>query len=191
MSSTELAYLIIEEETETISSRRINKLESILNKLNINCISSQNKEFFPKLFSEENNDKPNYIIINKEISVFGDLLQKINSEYPNAVVILLYSSYSNDSLPIIKIDYSIKYTLERNEINFENIESLIFKIKSDLEFKQKIQKYFYIKNLSSGVSSIIDLYNDNQLPRQVVIKKCILKIVKLNKKTLKQKKIKC
>ena len=105
MSSTELAYLIIEEETETISSRRINKLESILNKLNINCISSQNKEFFTKLFSKENNDKPNYIIINKEISVFGDLLQKINSEYPNAVVILLYSSYSNDSLPIIKIDY--------------------------------------------------------------------------------------
>ena len=188
MSSTELAYLIIEEETETISSRRINKLESILNKLNINCISSQNKEFFPKLFSEENNDKPNYIIINKEISVFGDLLQKINSEYPNAVVILLYSSYSNDSLPIIKIDYSIKYTLERNEINFENIESLIFKIKSDLEFKQKIQKYSYIKNLSSGVSSIIDLYNDNQLPRQVVIKKMYIKNSKIKQEDVETEK---
>jgi len=35
MGSPELAYLIIEEETETISNRRINKIESILNKLNI------------------------------------------------------------------------------------------------------------------------------------------------------------
>ena len=175
MSSPELAYLIIEEETETISSRRINKLESILKKLNINCISSQDKEFYSQIFSKENGQKPNYIIINKEINIFIDLLKKINSEYPDAVIILLYSSYSNDSLPIIKIDYSIKYTLERNDINLENIESLIFKIKSDLEFKQKIQKYSFIKNLSSGVSSVIDLYNDNQLPRQVVIKKMYIK----------------
>ena len=178
MSLPELAFLIVEEETETISARRINKLESIFNKLNINCISSQNTDFFIKLFSEENNEKPNYIIINKEINIFGDLLQKINLEYPDAAIILLYSSYSNESLPMIKIDYSIKYTLERNDINFENIESLIFKIKSDLEFKQKVQKYSYIKNLSFGVSSIIDLYNDNQLPRQVVVKKYMLKIVK-------------
>ena len=179
MSLPELAFLIVEEETETISARRINKLESIFNKLNINCISSQNTDFFIKLFSEENNEKPNYIIINKEINIFGDLLQKINIEYPDAAIILLYSSYSNESLPMIKIDYSIKYTLERNDINFENIESLIFKIKSDLEFKQKVQKYSYIKNLSFGVSSIIDLYNDNQLPRQVVIKKIYVKNSKI------------
>ena len=179
MSLPELAFLIVEEETETISARRINKLESIFNKLNINCISSQNTDFFIKLFSEENNEKPNYIIINKEINIFGDLLQKINLEYPDAAIILLYSSYSNESLPMIKIDYSIKYTLERNDINFENIESLIFKIKSDLEFKQKVQKYSYIKNLSFGVSSIIDLYNDNQLPRQVVIKKIYVKNSKI------------
>ena len=134
MSSSELAYLIIEEETETISSRRINKLETILNKLNIHCISSQDQEFFLNLFSEKMNRKPNYIIINKEINIFSDLLQKIKFEYPNAIIILLYSSYSTDSLPIIKIDYSIKYTLDRDEINFENIESLIFKIKSDIEF---------------------------------------------------------
>ena len=179
MSLPELAFLIVEEETETISARRINKLESIFNKLNINCISSQNTDLFIKLFSEENNEKPNYIIINKEINIFGDLLQKINLEYPDAAIILLYSSYSNESLPMIKIDYSIKYTLERNDINFENIESLIFKIKSDLEFKQKVQKYSYIKNLSFGVSSIIDLYNDNQLPRQVVIKKIYVKNSKI------------
>ena len=61
MSFPELAFLIVEEETETISARRINKLESIFNKLNINCISSQNTDFFIKLFSEENNEKPNYI----------------------------------------------------------------------------------------------------------------------------------
>ena len=180
MSLPELAFLIVEEETETISARRINKLESIFNKLNINCISSQNTDFFIKLFSEENNEKPNYIIINKEINIFGDLLQKISSEYPDAAIILLYSSYSNESLPMIKIDYSIKYTLERNDINFENIESLIFKIKSDLEFKQKVQKYSYIKNLSFGVSSIIDLYNDNQLPRQVVVKKIYVKDSKIS-----------
>ena len=175
MTSSELAYLIIEEETDTISSRRINKLESILTKLNINCVSSQDKEFFINLFSDDVNEKPNYIIINKEINNFKDLIQKINSEFPDSVIILLYSSYSNDSLPMIKIDYSIKYTLERNEINFENIESLFFKIKSDIEFQQKIQKYSFIKNLSSGVLSIIDLYNDNQLPRQVVIKKMYIK----------------
>ena len=171
----ELAYLIIEEETETISTRRINKLELIFKKLNINCISSNTTDFFINLFYQENDEKPNYIIINKEIKIFEDLLQKINSEYPDAVVILLYSSYSYESLPIIKFDYSIKYTLERNDITFENIESLIFKIKSDIEFKQKVQKYSYIKNLSFGVSSIIDLYNDNQLPRQVVIKKIYVK----------------
>ena len=60
MSLPELAFLIVEEETETISARRINKLELIFNKLNINCISSQNTDFFIKLFSEENNEKPNY-----------------------------------------------------------------------------------------------------------------------------------
>ena len=139
MGSPELAYLIIEEETETISNRRINKIESILNKLNINCISSQDQDFFDNLFSNETIQKPNYVIINKEINILGELINRINSEYPDVVIILLYSSYSNESLPIIKFDYSIKYTLERNEINFENIESLIYKIKSDLEFKQKIQ----------------------------------------------------
>ena len=175
MNSPELAYLIIEEETDTISTRRISKLESIFNKLNINCISSQDKDFFTKLFSEDITRKPNYILINKEINIFGDILQKIKSEFPNVVIILLYSSYSNDSLPMFKIDYSIKYTLERNEINFESVESLINKIKSDLEFQRKIQKYSFIKNLSSGVNSIIDLYNDNQLPRQVVIKKMYVK----------------
>ena len=38
MSTPELAFLIIEEETDSISSRRIAKLESIFNKLNIECI---------------------------------------------------------------------------------------------------------------------------------------------------------
>ena len=64
MGSPELAYLIIEEETETISNRRINKIESILNKLNINCISSQAQDFFDNLFSNETIQKPNFIIIN-------------------------------------------------------------------------------------------------------------------------------
>ena len=54
MSSQELAFLIIEEETESISSRRISKLESIFNKLKINCISSQNQESTIKLFNESN-----------------------------------------------------------------------------------------------------------------------------------------
>ena len=113
MGSPELAYLIIEEETETISNRRINKIESILNKLNINCISSQDQDFFDNLFSNETIQKPNYVIINKEINILGELINRINSEYPDVVIILLYSSYSNESLPIIKFDYSIKYTLER------------------------------------------------------------------------------
>ena len=174
MSSTESVFLIIEEETESISSRRVNKLETIFNKLNINCFSSKDKDFYNKLFSNEI-PKPNYIIINKEINNFSDLLQEINYEYPDVVIILLYSSYSTDSIPILKLEYSIKYTLERNDINFDNIESLIFKIKSDIVFKQRIQKYSFIKNLSSCTSSIIDLYNDNQLPRQVVIKKMYIK----------------
>jgi hypothetical protein len=53
MGSPELTYLIIEEETETISNRRINKIESILNKPNINYISSQAQDFFDNLFSNE------------------------------------------------------------------------------------------------------------------------------------------
>ena len=187
MSSTECVYLIIEEETESISNRRINKLETIFNKLNINCFSSQDKDFYNKLFSNEI-PKPNYIIINKEINNFGEILREINSEYPDVVLIILHSSYSNDSIPILKLEYSIKYTLERNDINFENIESLIYKIKSDNEFKQKIQKYSYIKNLSSGTSSIIDLYNDNQLPRQVVIKKMYIKESKIKSEEVETEK---
>ena len=179
MTSQELAYIIIEEETETISSRRISKLESIFNKLNINCVSAKNNELLMKLFSEEADQQPNYIVINKEINILGELLKKINSEFPNAAIILLYSSYSNDSLSILKLDYSIKYTLERNDISLENIELLIFKIKSDLEFKQKIRKYSYIKCLASGVSSTVDLYNDNHLPRQVAIKKMFIKDSKI------------
>ena len=51
----------------------------------------------------------------------------------------------------------------------------IFKIKSDYEFNQKIQKYSFIRCLCSGVSSIVDLYNDMKLPRQVAIKKMYVK----------------
>lgn len=175
MNSQELALLIIEEETESISSRRIAKLESILNKLKINCISSQNQETIIKIFSESVAEKPNYIIINIEINALDEILKKIKEQYEESAIILLYSSYSNETLPIIKIDYSIKYDLERNDINLENIELLTFKIKSDYEFNQKIQKYSFIRCLCSGVSSIVDLYNDMKLPRQVAIKKMYVK----------------
>ena len=175
MSSQELAFLIIEEETDSISSRRIAKLESIFNKLNINCISSHNQETTIKLFIDNANIMPDYILINIEINSLDEILKKINEQYDQSAIILLYSSYSNESLPIIKIDYSIKYDLERNDINLENIESLTFKIKSDFVFKQQIQKYSYIKCLCSGVSSIVDLYNDNILPRQVAVKKMYMK----------------
>lgn len=135
MSSQELAFLIIEEETDSISSRRIAKLESIFNKLNINCISSHNQETTIKLFIDNANIMPDYILINIEINSLDEILKKINEQYDQSAIILLYSSYSNESLPIIKIDYSIKYDLERNDINLENIESLTFKIKSDFVFK--------------------------------------------------------
>ena len=175
MDSSELAFIIIEEETESISLRRISKLESIFNKLKINCVSSQNQETTIKIFNEKENEKPNYIIINIEINSLDEILKKINEQFKEAAVILLYSSYSNESLPSIKIDYSIKYDLDRNEISLENIESLTFKIKSDIEFKKKIQKYSFIKCLCSGVSSIVDLYNDMKLPRQVAVKKMYIK----------------
>ena len=179
MNSQELAFLIIEEETESISSRRIAKLESILNKLQINCISSQNQESTLKLFNDNLIAKPNYIIINIELNYLDDILKRLNEQYDQSAIILLYSSYSNEMLPSIKIDYSIKYDLERSDINLENIEFLTFKIKSDFEFKHKIQRYSFIKCLCSGVSSIVDLYNDNQLPRQVAVKKIYIKNNKL------------
>ena len=138
MSSQELAFIIIEEETESISSRRIAKLESILNKLKINCISSQNQETTIKLFNESINLKPNYIIINIEISLLDEILKKINEQFEQSAIILLYSSYSNETLPIIKIDYSIKYDLERNDISLENIESLTFKTKNSKIFIYKM-----------------------------------------------------
>ena len=178
MNSQELAFIIIEEETESISLRRISKLESIFNKLGIDCISSHNQEETIKLLSQSVDDKPNYIIINIEMNSLDEILKKIKELFPEASIILLYSSYSshsNENLPIIKIDHSIKYDLERNNINLENIELLTFKIKSDFEFKQKIQKYSFIKCLSSGTLSIVDLYNDMKLPRQVAIKKMYIK----------------
>ena len=175
MSSQELAFLIIEEETESISSRRISKLESIFHKLKINCISAQNQESTLKLFDDNIDQKPNYIIINIEINSLDEILKKINELYAQAAIILLYSFYSNEALPSIKIDYSIKYDIDRSDINLENIESLTFKIKSDFKFKQKIQKYSFIKCLCSGVSSIVDLYNDIYLPRQVAVKKMYIK----------------
>ena len=175
MNSSELAFIIIEEETDSISSRRISKLESIFNKLQIKCLSSQNLESTIKLFDENINEKPDYIIINIEINSLDEILKKINELYEEAAVILLYSSYSNESLPQVKLDYSIKYDLERNDISLENIESLTFKIKSDFEFKRKIKNYSFIKCLCSGVSSIVDLYNDMKLPRQVAVKKMFIK----------------
>ena len=188
MSSKELAFLIIEEETESISTRRIAKLESIFNKLKIDCISSHNQETTVKLFIDNSNSKPNYIIINMENSSLVEILKKIKEQYNQSAIILLYSSYSNESLPTLKIDYSIKYDLERNEINLENLESLISKIKSDFAFKKQIQKYSYIRNLCSGVSSMVDLYNDNILPRQVAIKKIYIKENKLKEEEKEKEK---
>ena len=95
MNSQEIAFLIIEEETESISSRRIAKLESILNKLKINCISSQNQETTIKIFNENVVEKPNYIIINIEINSLDEILKKIKEQYEESAIILLYSSYSN------------------------------------------------------------------------------------------------
>lgn len=75
MSSQELAFLIIEEETDSISSRRIAKLESIFNKLNINCISSHNQETTIKLFIDNANIMPDYILINIEINSLDEILK--------------------------------------------------------------------------------------------------------------------
>ena len=178
MSSPEIALIIIEEETESISMRRISKLESIFSRLGIDCISSHNQEATIQLLSQNIDYKPNYIIINIEMNSFNEILKKINELFPEASIILLYSSYSsysNENLPIVKIDHSIKYDLERNNINLENIESLMYKIKSDILFQQKIQKYSFIKCLCSGTLSIVDLYNDMKLPRQVAIKKMYIK----------------
>ena len=179
MSTPELALLIIEEETDSISSRRITKLESIFSQLNIDCISSQNQESTIKLFNENMNIKPNYIIISIGINSLDEILKKINELYEQAAIILLYSIYSIETLPMVKLDYSIKYDLERNDINLENIELLTFKIKSDSVFKKNFQRYTFIKCICSGVSSIVDLYNDNQLPRQVAVKKMYIKNSKL------------
>jgi len=179
MSTPELALLIIEEETDSISSRRITKLESIFKKLNIDCISSQNQESTVKLFNENVNIRPNYIIISIGINALDEILKKINEQYEEAAIILLYSIYSNETLPIVKLDYSIKYDLEKNDIDLENIELLTFKIKSDYQFKKNFQRYTFIKCICSGVSSIVDLYNDNQLPRQVAVKKMYIKDNKL------------
>ena len=184
MSSQELALLIIEEETDSISSRRIAKLESIFNKLKINCISSKNQETIIKIFNDNTFEKPNYIIINIEINSLDEILKKIKAKFEESSIILLYSLYSNEALPIIKIDYSIKYDLERNDINLENIELLTFKIKSDNEFKRKIQKYSYIRCLCSGASSIVDLYNDMKLPRQVAVKKIFIKDNKVKERNV-------
>ena len=179
MSTPELALLIIEEETDSISSRRITKLESIFSQLNIDCISSQNQESTIKLFNENMNIKPNYIIISIGINSLDEILKKINELYEQAAIILLYPIYSIETLPMVKLDYSIKYDLERNDINLENIELLTFKIKSDSVFKKNFQRYTFIKCICSGVSSIVDLYNDNQLPRQVAVKKMYIKNSKL------------
>ena len=141
MSTPELALLIIEEETDSISSRRITKLESIFSQLNIDCISSQNQESTIKLFNENMNIKPNYIIISIGINSLDEILKKINELYEEAAIILLYSIYSIETLPMVKLDYSIKYDLERNEINLENIELLTFKIKSDSVFKKNFQRF--------------------------------------------------
>ena len=184
MSSQELALLIIEEETDSISSRRIAKLESIFNKLKINCISFKNQETIIKIFNDNTFEKPNYIIINIEINSLDEILKKIKAKFEESSIILLYSLYSNEALPIIKIDYSIKYDLERNDINLENIELLTFKIKSDNEFKRKIQKYSYIRCLCSGASSIVDLYNDMKLPRQVAVKKIFIKDNKVKERNV-------
>ena len=130
MSSPEIALIIIEEETESISMRRISKLESIFSRLGIDCISSHNQEATIQLLSQNIDYKPNYIIINIEMNSFNEILKKINELFPEASIILLYSSYSsysNENLPIVKIDHSIKYDLERNNINLENIESLMYK----------------------------------------------------------------
>ena len=175
MNSPELSLLIIEEETDSISSRRITKLESIFSQLNIDCISSQNQESTIKLFNENANIKPNYIIISIGINSLDEILKKINELYEQAAIILLYSIYSIETLPMVKLDYSIKYDLERNDINLENIELLTFKIKSDYVFKKNYQRYTFIKCICSGVTSIVDLYNDNQLPRQVAVKKMYIK----------------
>ena len=78
MNTPELALLIIEEETDSISSRRITKLESIFKKLNIDCISSQNQESTVKLFNENMNIRPNYIIISIGINALDEILKKIN-----------------------------------------------------------------------------------------------------------------
>ena len=175
MNTQELALLIIEEETDSISSRRITKLESIFSQLNIDCISTQNQESLINLFKESVDIKPNYIIISIGINALDEILKKINEQYEQAAIILLYSIYSIETLPMVKLDYSIKYDLERNEINLENIELLTSKIKSDFVFKKNFQRYTFIKCLCSGVSSIVDLYNDNQLPRQVAVKKMFIK----------------
>ena len=130
MNTPELALLIIEEETDSISSRRITKLESIFKKLNIDCISSQNQESTVKLFNENMNIRPNYIIISIGINALDEILKKINELYEEAAIILLYSMYSNETLPVVKLDYSIKYDLEKNDIDLENIELLTFKRKT-------------------------------------------------------------
>ena len=51
--------------------------------------------------------KPNYIIINIEINSLDEILRKINEQYEESAIILIHSSYSNESLPSIKIDYSM------------------------------------------------------------------------------------
>ena len=73
-----------------------------------------------------------YIIINIEINSL-DEIKKINEQYDQSAIILLYSSYSNESLPTIKIDYSIKYDLERNDLNF-NYEWKIYIMKAIKKF---------------------------------------------------------
>ena len=62
-----------------------------------------------RIFNDNTFKNLNYIIINIEINSLDEILKKIKEKFEDSAVILLYSLYSSEALPIIKIDYSIKY----------------------------------------------------------------------------------
>ena len=175
MESTELVFIFIQEEGKVSKSRKkIMLLETALDQLNMEG-KAPNVNEDPIQLLKDKSYKAYFLMINLEHPLFEDIIKTAKENYPNIVIILLYSKEDLEILPEIEEKYGIKFDIQRNNLDVFSLRTLFLKIKSDLVFIQKNQtekqRYSLIQTLGSGASSIVDLYYDNELNRKVAIKK--------------------
>jgi len=158
----ESVLLLIKEDTKSNTSKRIMKIDIILDKLDMRSYHPMPDQTLSDILNPAEY-KFEYLIINIEYDDIKSVLLKCKSLYPNMGILLLYDKHTENyekNLNELSSTYGIKNSLEKNNISLNTLPEVLKQIKTQTLVQNNHtseEKYVFMQNINSGAHGVVDL----------------------------------